>query len=200
MANTHGNVFWSHQMVHTVDVLLSIVKWFWPLLIVSFPLPKRKWRNFKIWPNFKAHGHSSWYISSIFSDDNTFEHGQPKSLIALVIMGSNDRLSDSSQRIRTTVCGVHPGFKTDGPIMYYDIAFCQLKTPIILDDPRVRTKRTSLERSTQIQCLKNWIKGTNIELRPQFNQPACQGLLSWVKKENKKCVLPLALEQLVSYN
>ena len=52
-------------------------------------------------------------------------------------MGSNDRLSDSSQRIRTTVCGVHPGFKTDGPIMYYDIAFCQLKTPIILDDPRV---------------------------------------------------------------
>ena len=70
-------------------------------------------------------------------------------------MGSNDRLSDSSQRIRTTVCGVHPGFKTDGPIMYYDIAFCQLKTPIILDDPRVRTKRTSLERSTQIQCLKN---------------------------------------------
>ena len=52
-------------------------------------------------------------------------------------MGSNDRLSDSSQRIRTTVCGVHPGFKTDGPIMYYDIAFCQLKTPIILDDPKV---------------------------------------------------------------
>ena len=76
-------------------------------------------------------------LPNCFSDDNTFEHGQPKSLIALVIMGSNDRLSDSSQRIRTTVCGVHPGFKTDGPIMYYDIAFCQLKTPIILDDPRV---------------------------------------------------------------
>ena len=72
-----------------------------------------------------------------FSDGATFENGKPKALIALVIMGSNDRLSDSSQRIRTTVCGVHPGFKTDGPIMYYDIAFCQLKTPIILDDPKV---------------------------------------------------------------
>ena len=71
------------------------------------------------------------------SDGNGFEDGTPKSLIALVIMGSNDRLSDASQRIRTTVCGVHPGFKTDGPIMYYDIAFCQLKTPIILDDPKV---------------------------------------------------------------
>ena len=93
---------------------------------MSSLLPKRKFTA----PIFNAHDH-------IFSDDNTFEHGQPKSLIALVIMGSNDRLSDSSQRIRTTVCGVHPGFKTDGPIMYYDIAFCQLKTPIILDDPRV---------------------------------------------------------------
>ena len=95
---------------------------------MSSPLPKRKLTVF---------AQFSRRMTIFFSDDNTFEHGQPKSLIALVIMGSNDRLSDSSQRIRTTVCGVHPGFKTDGPIMYYDIAFCQLKTPIILDDPRV---------------------------------------------------------------
>ena len=92
-------------------------------------------------PNWSCVAKFNLYIQLIrhfYSDGATFEEGKPKSLTALVIMGSNDRLSDSSQRIRTTVCGVHPGFKTDGPIMYYDIAFCQLKTPIILDDPKVR--------------------------------------------------------------
>merc|ERR1712176_824309 len=68
----------------------------------------------------------------------------PKALIALVIMGSNDRLSDSSQRIRTTVCGVHPGFRSDGPIMYYDIAFCQLRFPIIFDDEKAPVKPACL--------------------------------------------------------
>lgn len=133
-------------------------------------------------------------VSAAEADDNTFEHGQPKSLIALVIMGSNDRLSDSSQRIRTTVCGVHPGFKTDGPIMYYDIAFCQLKTPIILDDPRAPVQPACLpgtlelsEERKQKMCvatgfgttsetaisLSNWMMKVEVqEQTPEFCQNA----------------------------
>jgi len=89
-------------------------------------------------------------VTASEADGATFENGKPKSLIALVIMGSNDRLSDSSQRIRTTVCGVHPGFKTDGPIMYYDIAFCQLKTPIILDDPKAPVQPACLPGTLEL--------------------------------------------------
>jgi len=89
-------------------------------------------------------------VTASEADGATFEEGKPKSLTALVIMGSNDRLSDSSQRIRTTVCGVHPGFKTDGPIMYYDIAFCQLKTPIILDDPKAPVQPACLPGTLEL--------------------------------------------------
>lgn len=89
-------------------------------------------------------------VTASEADGATFENGKPKALIALVIMGSNDRLSDSSQRIRTTVCGVHPGFKTDGPIMYYDIAFCQLKTPIILDDPKAPVQPACLPGTLEL--------------------------------------------------
>ena len=120
----------------------------------------------------------SWVIKPngcSFSDGATFENGKPKALIALVIMGSNDRLSDSSQRIRTTVCGVHPGFKTDGPIMYYDIAFCQLKTPIILDDPKVWIiskflflNLNSVQAPVQPACLP----GT-LELNEERKQKMC---------------------------
>ena len=55
----------------------------------------------------------------------------------MVILGVVNRLSQFSQRIRTGVCGVHPGFSADGPIMYYDIAFCQLNKEIDFDDPKV---------------------------------------------------------------
>jgi len=89
-------------------------------------------------------------VTASEAEGATFESGEPKALIALVIMGSNDRLSDSSQRIRTTVCGVHPGFKTDGPIMYYDIAFCQLKTPIILDDPKAPVQPACLPGTLEL--------------------------------------------------
>merc|ERR1711933_437852 len=66
-------------------------------------------------------------VTASEADGATFENGKPKALIALVIMGSNDRLSDSSQRIRTTVCGVHPGFKTDGPSCTMTLLFVNSK-------------------------------------------------------------------------
>ena len=65
----------------------------------------------------------------------------PRALTALAILGTVDRLSTFSQRIKTSLCGIHPGFKADGPIMYYDIAFCQLRAAIRFDDDRVSLKQ-----------------------------------------------------------
>ena len=77
----------------------------------------------------------------IFSESSDFENGVPRALTALAILGTVDRLSTFSQRIKTSLCGIHPGFKADGPIMYYDIAFCQLRAAIRFDDDRVSSKQ-----------------------------------------------------------
>ena len=55
----------------------------------------------------------------------------------MVILGTVDRMSSFSQRIRVQNCGIHPGFSSDGPIMYYDIAFCTLQHKIDFDDDKV---------------------------------------------------------------
>jgi len=123
-------------------------------------------------------------LTTSTGDAESFKDGVPQKVTAMVILGTVDRMSSFSQRIRVQNCGIHPGFSSDGPIMYYDIAFCTLQHKIDFDDDKAPVKPaclpSQLEKeatlaqkmciatgfgttSEQTIALSNWMMMVNLE-------------------------------------
>ncbi|CAG5110435.1 Oidioi.mRNA.OKI2018_I69.chr2.g4837.t2.cds [Oikopleura dioica] len=83
-------------------------------------------------------------LTSSTGNEDSFLEGDAQEVTAMAILGTVDRMSSFSQRIRVQNCGIHPGFKSDGPIMYYDIAFCTLRDTIDFNDDKAPVKPACL--------------------------------------------------------
>jgi len=90
-------------------------------------------------------------LTTSTGDPDSFKDGVPQKVTAMVILGTVDRMSSFSQRIRVQNCGIHPGFSSDGPIMYYDIAFCTLQDTIDFNDEKAPVKPACLPSQLDIE-------------------------------------------------